>query len=184
MPITPSPEDQSVWTAVEEIIARLRGDDQFNTFGKAHIDWWWEQPFFEGEEYPYGQLTLYVEANVVETKDEGRIGIQLLTTDFTVYMEWRSNADSHDGAVSKDNFLAFQQYPVAIHRRLHGYQGANMNNKLHRVGGPRNVPGIERKGVLIAQTYRCNVRDCTGVPARTFETPSGVQVNAEEVNNE
>lgn len=166
----PQPDETTVWSVTEAILVALRDDAIFNPKyidNSLHLDWWWEQPFFEGDEYALPPLCIYVEANVVEsfTETDKR---QRVKVNFTVYMEWRSNADSHVGALTKNSFLSFKPYAMAIHRALQGFKNQQMYTALKRVAGPLNVPGIERKGVLISQTYQCIMYDCTASPEKAL----------------
>lgn len=166
--IIEQPNGTTLWQVTEEILSAMANDivlgpmHQMNTM---HLDWWWEQPFFEGDEYAYAPLAFFVSGNVTDIVNEKR-GRDRMTVQFTVYMEWRSNADSHVGALTKDSFLSFAPLYNAMHRCLDSYKSASMHTALRRVAGPVNVPGIERKGVLLSTTYECIVYDCTATPER------------------
>lgn len=167
----PQPESQCVENATENILLQLSAAELLApkyADKSLHLDWWWEQPFFEGEEYALPPLCIYIEALVLSTEDVPGNRAQRLTVQWNVYMEWRSNADSHVGALTKNNFLAFTPYRVAIHRALHGWKGENMVSGLKRIEGPVNMTGLERKGVLIRQSYKGIVLDETASTEKTF----------------
>lgn len=164
--IIEQPSATTLWQVTEQIIEALKNDDVLNPEfleGLIFIDWWWEQPFFEGDEYAYAPIAYFVSANVVDIKNESS-GRDRLTVEFTVYLEWRSNADSHAGALTKNQFLGFSPYYNAMHRCLQDFKTSSMESALKRVAGPVIMPGIERKGVLLSTTYRCIVYDCTATP--------------------
>lgn len=162
----PQPSTSTIWQGTEEILNALANNDVlkplFDT-NEMHLDWWWEQPFFEGDEYAYAPLAFFVAAAVNDIKNEAK-GRDRVSVHFTVYMEWRSNADSHVGALTKSNFLGFGPFYNAMHRCLQDLKTPSMHNALRRIAGPVPVPGIERKGVLLSTTYSCIIYDCTATP--------------------
>lgn len=161
-------DTNTVWQVTEQILAKLRNDDVLKPFcdeKKIHLDWWWEQPFNEDEEYPLPSLCYYISNDVIEVTNEAK-NKDRLTVNFTMYMEWRSNADSHVGALTKENFLKFKPWDTAMHRCLAGLKTGGMYTPLKRISGPSHVPGIERKGVLLTTTYQCIIYDSTATPAQ------------------
>lgn len=163
---TPQPSTNTVWQVTEQILEALKNAEVFSDMFAAselHLDWWWEQPFFEGDEYAYANTALFVSANVTDIKNESDRRDRL-SVEFTVYLEWRSNADSHVGALTKPGFLGFAPYYNAMHRCLQHLKTSGMHTPLRRVQGPVNVPGLERKGILLSTTYSCVVYDCTATP--------------------
>jgi len=166
--IIEQPEGTTIWQVTEEILQRLSVDEVLGDLfqsNQMHLDWWWEQPFFEGDEYAYAPLAFFVSSNVTDIRNESN-GRDRMTVQFTIYMEWRSNADSHVGALTKQSFLSFAPFYNAMHRSLQDFKSASMHTALRRVAGPIPVPGIERKGVLLSTTYQCIVYDCTASPER------------------
>lgn len=179
----PQPDDSTVWLVVEDILKRL-SDDPIISQGwldqKPHFDWWWEQPFFETDEYALPPLCFYISADVVEITNESD-NRDRVRANFTIYMEWRSNADSHHEAATKERFLQFAPWYNAMHRALAGYRSDNMQTALRRVAGPMNVPGLERKGVLLSTTYSCLLYDMTATPEKLMAQILNLKINGDEI---
>ena len=185
MPTTtvPQPDESTVWTVAEEILTHLSIDPVLSPkyLDKSlHLDWWWEQPFFEGSEYALPPLCIYLEGNVVELHNENDRADRV-TVNFTVYVEWRSNADSHIGALTRSHFLGFKPWVMAVHRALQGFKSDNMHTKLRRVAGPVNVTGLERGAVLISQTYRCILYDRTATKEKIMAHLEDFRISGETV---
>lgn len=162
---TPQLDTNTIFQVAQQIFAALKTDPVLAPYYQSkymHLDWWVEQPFFENE-YPLPELCFYLSVDVVETTNE-RENRDRLKVNYTIYMEWRSNADTHQGALTQENSLLFYPWQNAMHRCLAGLKTDGMFSALRRVAAPSQVPGIERKGLLLSSTYQCLVIDETASP--------------------
>lgn len=163
--------------AADELLQHLTTIPEF---ANAYADWWVEQPFFEREEYAIPGLALYVSINSREMSTLGDGKTQRVRALVSVYMEYRSNADSHAGADNRGHFLAHMPLVKKLHAALHGWKGTNFQNSLERVSW-EYMTGLERLGVLLRMDYNTTFLDATAVPEKQMATIQDVKVKSTEI---
>lgn len=178
-----------IWTdCYKELVEIIRSKDGFlasipdeyselrermeNTPEIEHIDMWHDQISFLDEEHPFPSPSVFIEFNTLGIEDEGLL-VQRLHTQIDLRLFYETFSDTYEGAIMREQALAFLDLLTLLGMMLHGKSGKNFGT-LRRTHVGREESG--GAGNLYRISFECEIIDYT-----TMEFTSHVDMKDREM---